>query len=396
MVFNDIYEIDFKLNDKVIEISPINISFVMSDSIYSIFPKCTLYFNDSDGLYQEYLLSVEGQKIELSFGYKDNFITNAYCIDSDQLKSTLSTGKVNGIIDIKLVHFYKLNQSRKVKSYNEMISKIIKKIIQGTYFDDKHIVINDSGSTDKYFQPNVYDFDFIENYLLPVAYSNNSKDTPFYCFIDNNNTFHFRNYIAMMNDNAKYELKYSDGNLANISPYSFTNISRFRTGAEYTYDKRHRKIFNLGDDNTINLEEDYITDYPSESYGDLPIIGDKENITGVLELLDDTETAGLKEINKGIKIQSMRNTFALERFLITLPLNPLLTAGVNVNITIYDSTSSDKTTASLNYSGEYLIERSFHTWNGQKNTADTKLVISRKTMKKLNSSAFNMKDKLLS
>lgn len=393
MNYNESYEIGLLINETDTNVYPTGFSFIMSDSIYSMFPKCKLFFNDSEGVFQELLFSTEGMKLGLTLGYKDNYLKNNYCINSDQLTKNISKGRTNGVIEIHLDHYIKYNQAQKIRYYQDMASKVVQKIISDYTFSK--VVINDSGSTDDYYQPNIFDFDFIENFLLPVMYSNNSSESPFYCFINNNNEFHLRNYLAMMDGKPSIELKQFEGNLANLSPYSFSDITRFRTGSDYTYDKRHRKIYSIGEDNTINKLEDYINSYPNKEYGNIPIIGTKDNVTGTIELLDDESTAGKKEINKGIKIQSMRSSFGMERFLLSFTLSPFLIAGKNVKVTIYDSTSLDKTKASVNYSGEYLIERSFHKWDGNTTTPSTQIVVSRKTIPALPTSIYKLKDQLL-
>ena len=48
-----------------------------------------------------------------------------------------------------------------------------------------------------WYQPYINDSEFIMNYLLPFAFSNSSQNTPFYCWIDSNNEFHFKSFQSM-------------------------------------------------------------------------------------------------------------------------------------------------------------------------------------------------------
>ena len=390
MIYNDIYEIGISFYGKDIDLTPVNYSFMISDSIYSIFPKAKLSINDNEGLLQQYLISVEGTDIELSFGYKNNFIKNKYIVNTDSIIDSYA-GKMGGYLNIELDHYLKTHQRKEMKVYKDTISRIIKKILDKYEFSK--ININDSGASDYYYQPFINDFDFIENFLLPFSFSNNSKSSPFYCFINNNNEFNYRNYMSMMNGKPLLELKQGTNDLSSISPTNFSKITRFRTDTKFTYEKRHRKITKLLENGVLEIKEDFINDYPDIPFGDLPLIlPDRENFTGSLQLFDDESTLGKKEINMGMKIQSMRSAFALERLLLVLPLNVELLAGKNVNI-IINASNSDKSSDS--YSGEYLIERSFHKWEGQSNLAETTIIVSRKSMQKLDTNIYPVKTRLV-
>lgn len=390
MVFNDIYEIGISFYGKTIDLSPVNFSFLLSDSIYSMFPKAKLSINDNEGLFQQYLMSVEGTEVELSFGYKNSFIKNKYIVNTDSLIDSYS-GKMGGYLNIELDHFLKTTQSKDMRVFKDTISKIIRRIVDKYDFTKRNI--NDSGASDYYYQPFINDFDFIENFLLPFSFSNNSKSSPFYCFINSNNEFNYRNYMSIMNGTPSIELKQGSNDVGSISPTNFTKITRFRTDTKYTYEKRHRKITKLLPDGEFDVREDFINDYPDVPFGDLPlIVKDKNNFTGSLQLFDDESTLGKIEVNAGMKIQTMRNAFSLERLLLKLPLNIDLLAGKNVNV-IINASNTDKNSES--YSGEYLIERSFHKWEGNSNLAETTIIISRKSMRKLDSNIFSIKQRLV-
>ena len=59
-----------------------------------------------------------------------------------------------------------------------------------------------------WYQPFVTNAEFINNYLLPFAYSTSAQNTPYYSFIDSNNKFNFKSFNSMFTQNPIKEMEY--------------------------------------------------------------------------------------------------------------------------------------------------------------------------------------------
>ena len=86
MNFNETYLLNLKVNESVVEINESDISFDIHSSINSFYNNAILKIKDSTGYLRENLLFTEGILYELSFGFKDNFLTCEYVFESDDTK----------------------------------------------------------------------------------------------------------------------------------------------------------------------------------------------------------------------------------------------------------------------------------------------------------------------
>lgn len=392
MNYQDAYDISFKFENKAIEMMPSTYSFAIEDSIYEAYPKGEFILKDETGALQEYLMTVEGAKYELSIGYDEEYISVPLIVQDDSLSEATTQGLINGKVKVNLIHEFKGEQTLQSVYYKNSISNIVSSL-KGTY-SFKSTNIDSTGNNYEWYRLLKGQVDFINENLLPFAYSQSFNKSPYFFFIDSKNNYNFKCYKSMINSSNPTELTLSTGVLKGSTKTSILGIKRLRKGMNITYDLRHRIIYSFDSNTGEPIEsEDYIYDYPN-NVSSIPIVGDSDKITSYF-LQDDSNssnTTAEKENLKGLLNSSMRKGITLERFVLTLPFNPSLVAGKPVKIIIPTSEGSD--TSDFNLTGVYLIEKSVVVWDGDNESAITYCVVGRKDTY-LPNSIYKMKERLI-
>lgn len=393
------FEFELTINDKVQEIDPINFSFSIRDSIHKLFPEMSMEIMDVTGFLQEVMLFTEGMPVKLKYGLEQgNTISCPFGIVNEELPGTMTYDSIGGKVFFQCVHDWYYQQEVKGDAYEGRITEVIKnKLIDNYAFTNIDLIRsggvtgwNDTGCENTWYRPLMNQKDFIEKILLPNAYSNNAFDSPFFCFIDSNNEFNFRNYhsmtstdpvkkISMLNFSRRPDIDDDSGGTRiedGVGDRFIFSFKRWKTGAMITKKLRNRSLF-LRDRETGEYEyaKDAISSYPKQSQGYLPIMQDP--LTSGVYDQNYKESGSMLECQKGRKINSMKDSFFLERFVMTVPLDTTLRAGKLIEITLPLKIQQD-TANSLNYTGKYLIESSDHVWESSSKFGYTQLVISRK------------------
>lgn len=378
MIFNNRYEIDIKIDDVQLDSSPSNYAFSLHDSIYKVFPTASFKINDLGGLYNEYMSFVNGSKIEITFGLDSDFLVCPFTVIKNSIPDKSVNNSVGGYTELSLLHEYFYNQTKTSFAYKDEISSIVDKV---TNYNFSKKNIDKTLNKGYWYQPFIYDIEFIQDILLPFAYSSDSNETPFYCFIDVKNQFNFRNYKKMMDENYVEELvmyptgsKESLGRNAIVSLYpyqsSLSDIKPIYNQYEYHFDK----------EGVLVEEENSIDNFILEGGVNVPIKADLNNITSKLELYsDDIKDESLKNNNRGIAINTKKKIYTNDKVVVLCNLNINLTSGKKVKVSVPFSGDNQKEELSIRYSGDYLIESSTHTWNY--NSGVTTLVLSRQSIK---------------
>lgn len=389
MIFNDYYEIELIVNSETIKLSPTDYSFILYDSIHSLYNWATFNIKDLTGLIQESLFTVKGLKITLGYGIRDNKINKSeFTIDHDKITEPSQKGILSGDVEINLINSWYDKQELKSSAYNDSISNIIRQIVTQKF---SSFNIESTGNDDTWYQPLITDAKFIQDVLLPNSYSDNSNKSPFYAFINSDGTFNFRNLNSMLKDNPAANLKYiAEAQEGDFSINNIMRLRRWRIGNEKLRNLIHRGIYKIDISNgSLIEEEDFIFSHPEGTTGNVPIIGDRNLFTGLLNLGYSKTDIGQKQSLLGRQINSIKDSMFIDKMLIIVPLNPKLIAGKIVNIFIFtlDNINGNIQKSSTTFSGNYLIEESRHTWNGERREGFTTLIVGRKFID-LNSSYF--------
>lgn len=376
MQHNNAYEISIFLEDQELDAIPSNLSFTQRDSIYQLYPVASLKFNDIQGHFSEYLSFINGTKVKIVYGTIDEYFPCEYTIVRNSIPDQQSMHSFGGISEISLLHYFSFNQTKKSFAYKDEISNIIKKLTSS--FSNRTIDVTENKGT--WYQSLITDADFMENQLLPFSYSSSASKTPFFLFINSNNEFNFQSYNSLFSKTAVEELKFTKkgtpealgrDSIHTIFPYQ-PNVNNIRhTLHSYfsTFDKSGANV----------ISDDSIKDFIHNGK-QIPIIANLDNFTDYQCLYsNDVDDKDIKNNNLGLKMFQKRDCFTIDKVVVVTTLNKKLCAGKKVKISV--PTFSDKEIEELSsrYSGEYIIESSYHTWNSTQ--GNTILIISRQGTK---------------
>ena len=230
MVVDEYFTINTTFNGQSIDLAPQEFSFSMADSIYSLYNYGLFEINDITGLLQEYFGTTEGAELELGFGTKEILNTSKYIIKRDELSNIEIPGFLSGLVNIKIVNAWYSKQQIKSKAYQSTIATIISQLAQNQGFSS--IDIEDTGNYDYWYQMMMTDAKFIQEILLPNAYSS-SAETPFYAYTTSDNVFHLKSLKSMFNTSIVATIEYKAATELNTNQINLTtNIKRFNQSSD--------------------------------------------------------------------------------------------------------------------------------------------------------------------
>jgi hypothetical protein len=382
MVVNERYEVELKINDTLLDFPPANYIFTIKDSIHSLYPKATLNFNDSSGQFNEFLAFVNGTRVSIKFGNKDDFIICPFVVIKNSIPEQMNQVSFGGTTELELIHEYYIKQQKHAHIYNDEISSIIRKKSKEFPFNTTDLDITQSKGT--WYQPLINDSDFMTLLLLPFAYATDSAKSPFYLYIDANNDFYFKSYKKLVVD-QKEELELFHKGGIDVDGLAKDRILYINSYQSSTFDLRemhHREVTYLDKSGNLKKEYDSINSYPTASNlpgGKIPIVIDPNLVTGRMRLLDeDISSTSTVNDNNGLQISSMRDGLLPDKIVLSCNLNTNLRAGKKIKVKVYNPSVPDQSEISYRYSGEYLIESSYHKWTGR--MASTVLICGRQSI----------------
>jgi len=367
------YTITMKVNDHDFDLSPSEFSFVIHDSIYEMFPTLTLYLMDSSGMLQELLFGVIGTKLKITYGYDSKVMSATFKVLSDSTRGMLSQSSVAGMIQLDLVHEWYFDQEKQSNGYHDRISSIVREIAESYSFTQMRI--NDTGNYEYWYQPNVSQFEFIENFLMPFSYSDKSNNTPFYCFIDNNNHFNYRHYKDLFSQKEITSLHLMDDSQESASGNAITSFLRTRLDYESLQSALKRNFYEIDDTGNLQMYEADITEVPAlkKKIFSIPIIDDLQLVRGKVHLPENLND----EDRIGFITNSLADVVNLEKGTVDLSFNPMLKAGQKVMLNIPSAQDLEHQESSLYHSGEYIIEECFQKWSKDSDSGSTSLILGR-------------------
>lgn len=381
MIYNDYYNIDFLLNKKSLQITSSDVVFSIHDSIHSFYPTATVLFNDITGSVREYLLPIEGNIFTIIYGTELNSksISCNYVSNKSETPQSMSNGLLNGRITQRLTHEYNFYEETINKAYAGKISTIVSSTISDYTFSKKNI--DATGSESTWYRLTSTQKDFIENVLIPNSYSDNSNNTPYFCFITVDNIFNYVHYYTLTTKSSIATLYYAPIKQSSIDINAILDIKPFNNCSNYKL--RNRKVLTRSpSDGTFTTTVKKITDCPSNnpSENKFPVIYNKNLNTSFEYYLFNKTDLGEKEALKARILDEEREGLFTEKFQIITAFNPELKSGENVDLdlNIMGSTLIEK---SLYSSGKYLIEDCIHSWDGSIKKGFTTIIVSRKYAK---------------
>lgn len=357
------------------------ISFSVIDSIYSLYNRMTVSIEDSMGLFQEAFLTSPGVVHEIDFGFGNDHVGGKFFIDQTQSLERITPGVMAGRVDANLINSWAYGQSNKFTAYKDRISSIVDRIVSPSF----PVVKNDTGNLGTWLQPGMTDARFINEILLPNAFSKNSDGSPFYAWIGNDGNFNFRSFSAMMSTNSKKTLYYRPFNAtgkldATAKAQAQTTIMDIKPFSKPAPVKDQKTNFFYIDPKTGQAQKitDSLLNHPSQTFDGpiTPRVLSKQ--PGMIPM--GVFSSGQQENLKGLQAFYYRDSLMLEKLLVLLPPNLSLCSGSKVTLEAILG-HEDVVKHSTRHSGDYLVEMSEHLWSDREKMGFSKLLLSRKVQK---------------
>jgi hypothetical protein len=381
MTFGNFYELNLIIGDKEVEMSMQDISLAMTDSLYSLYNKCSLKLLDATAGFQEFLFNLEGMMVQVEYGIEDKKIGATFVNRRSEPDEVQSKTTLGGTVNFDLIHQWYNKQVVKSKAYaDNTISSIVNSIMSpesSLFSSDGGIDISDTTGEDTWYQCMITDARFIHDQLMPNAWSGNANNTPFYAFITNDNVFNFKHLHGFLSNDTAYTYYYSKANVGESQQQIILDIKQWNEGSQTNKLNRNRLVTYIDPENgDLIEEEDSLKDYPETET--VPILNVADGKTSYLPFLykTSTQTNNLK----GQKAHTMRHSIFLDRFMLLVPFNPYLKSGMNIDLYIEKPQIEEETGISDRFSGTYLIEICTHVWDGQNKRGYSRLIIGRKEL----------------
>jgi len=378
LTYQDLVEINLKIDGKKFE-PPISSLFILfGDSIYKPLPELNITFSDKTALIQESLLTCIGLDLQAEMNFLNEFdiVGGDFNISDVTMDKRENSKTIAGSVDVKGIHKWQKELDIKSEGYFSKISDIVRQLAPATLF--KSVSISNTVNQDYWYQPLVNDVDFIKDYLLPYAYAPASDGSMFYFFVNNLNELYFKSYSDLYNSKPVVTLKMVTEQESNSEKDRIRVLERVVMPLDNNYKNYNRYIFQMDSDtHELVEEEDSITDYPKIPMKKLPI-AKNENFTSWLYHYDTESNNGRKENNKGLKASGMVNSYYLERYLVTTMFNPKINAGSVIELDLPYPDNNDNSQKSIFMQGKFLVEKAEHIWDGKEKKLYSRLVVCRK------------------
>lgn len=353
---------------------------ILSDSIYSFFPRLTINLPDTTGLYSEKFFFLEGMKYNVKFGDEDGgYLEPSFYWSEDRLSAWQGGITMAGHKAMEMVSAFDLLDAPKSKSYEDTISNVIKTIADEFAVDKSYITT--TGNQGIWYQPWIKNTKFIDS-LLEVAMGTNDEKSPFYSFFNLHNEFYFQNMAELMKGTPEGELntlhREKDPS-QRILEEEIKNIEYSILGSMVNKDNYCNNYHSIKADGTlVTVAKEKISDHVYNGDGKLAILKDLTNE------VSDNIYIGLEDGYSPDEIKGKINRFYVDsnlmfRLQLLTVFNRKFVSGKNVDIKIGSIEDAGKTFAT-EFSGNWLISQSTHHYD-ERQTANTELEIIRPFVK---------------
>lgn len=369
------YNIGLFINKSSRTPAPNLYSFVISDSLYSPFPILNLHFPDNSGLFLDLGNFTQGVSLNIKFGV----VSLSEILDvefrsscRDATDPTAGTPGLNGNLQIKGLHnSYYLNREAPEIAFKEMtVSDAIKKLFPS---ETKLKVEATKGKIESYAFDEPYLF--TREVLLPQA--TNGKIRPYVFFRNLLDELHFES-INLLEDNAPSE-KLVFGDIDGEDAYNTLNsFLPYNEGLEKTLVNFNVTGKILKNDLSFEKNNKSIA---TDAKDKIPVVVDTRIHNSQYFNRQFNPKVEYDQLNNAFYADAMRAGFFVDKVLCTLPFHPNLVTGKTVEIAVSVLDSEEKQELSETFSGKWLIEQSYHSWDGMVKQGQTQLILCRSSMK---------------
>ncbi len=349
------------------------IGFTIHDSIFSCFPDLELVYPDLSGLALEYGSFMQGIKLKTVLGTTEKMIETNWCsAGRDAIKEAGSAPRLSGILKIYGLHssYFDKRENPKLSFVEKPVSDCVSELFSS---EENLDVESTKGNICSYAFCDPYEV--VKEIFLPAA--TNGKLSPYLFFRDLAGTLHFCSLSKLLEDSAvaSFELK---ANLSEQDDESavVTGFLPFNERAAKVYPcmRTTGKFFN--DEHELKVEEKSIAAEVSDK---IPFLAENKIDHDVYFGRQFNPKVNYDKLNTGLFASSMK--FILDKALCTVPFNADCVAGKVVELKINALDADGNEQLSEFYSGNWLIEQSYHCWNGESSRPFTRLVLCRTQVK---------------
>jgi hypothetical protein len=290
----------------------------------------------------------------------------------DATDPTAGTPGLNGNLQIKGLHnSYYLNREAPEIAFKEMtVSDAIKKLFPS---ETKLKVEATKGKIESYAFDEPYLF--TREVLLPQA--TNGKIRPYVFFRNLLDELHFES-INLLEDNAPSE-KLVFGDIDGEDAYNTLNsFLPYNEGLEKTLVNFNVTGKILKNDLSFEKNNKSIA---TDAKDKIPVVVDTRIHNSQYFNRQFNPKVEYDQLNNAFYADAMRAGFFVDKVLCTLPFHPNLVTGKTVEIAVSVLDSEEKQELSETFSGKWLIEQSYHSWDGMVKQGQTQLILCRSSMK---------------
>ena len=350
-------------------------SFVISDSIYSVFPLLKLNFPDNSGVFLDLGNFTHGVPLNIKFGIAST--SEMLDVDfgvscRDATNPTAGTSGLNGNLEIKGLHnSYFVNREPPNVAFKEItVSDAIKKIFSS---ETKLKIEATRGKIESYAYDDPYLF--TRDILLPQA--TNGAIRPYVFFRNLENELHFES-INYLEENAPAE-KLTFGSIDEGNAYNTLNsFLPYNESLDKTLVNFHVTGKILKKDLTFEKDNKSVA---TDAKYKIPVVVNTRIDHMQYFHRQFNPKVDYDQLNNAFYVDAMRSGFFVDKAFATLPFHPRLISGKTVEVAVSILDSERKSELSETLSSNWLIEQSYHIWDGSRKRGQTQLILCRSSMK---------------
>jgi hypothetical protein len=369
------YKIGLFINKSSRTPAPNLYSFVISDNIYASFPLLDLHFPDSSGVFLDLDNFTQGVPANIKFGVagaSETLDADFRFSRRDAISPTAGTFGLNGNLQIKGLHdsYYKNRKSRNIALKEITVADSVKKLFPS---ESGLKIEATKGKIESYAFDDPYQF--TRDVLLPQAA--NGKIRPYVFFRNLADELRFES-IDLLEGNAPTE-QLTFGDIDGDNTYNTLNsFLPYNEGLDKTLADFHVTGKVLKKDLTLGTSDKSIA---TDARDKIPVVTDTRIHHDRYFHRQFNPKVEYDHLNTAFHADAMRAGFFVDKAFGTLPLHPNLIAGRVVEIAVSILNSEGKGELSETFSGKWLIEQSYHSWDGMIKQGQTRLILCRSSMK---------------
>jgi hypothetical protein len=351
-------------------------SFVISDTIYSPFPELRLNFPDNSGLALEWGAFTQGISLNIVFGIDglSDFFDIVFRPDCrDAVSPTAGTPGLNGNLEIKGLHdsYYKNRESPHIAVKEITVSDAVNKLFSS---EKKLMVEATKGKIESYVFDDPYRF--TKEILLPQA--TNGKIRPYVFFRNLLDELHFES-IELLEESAPVEnLIFGEETEEDGAYNTLNSFLPYNESLKNTLANFHAEGKILKNDLSFEVSGRSVAAGAKDK---IPVLTDTRIHHDCYFHRQFNPKVEYDQLNNAFFSDALRAGFFVDKAFATLPLHANLVAGKTVEVAVSILNEEGGIELSETFSGKWLIEQSYHSWNGPGNRSQTRLILCRSSMK---------------